>query len=260
MNLKISLGVLVFVLSVSVHAADDWHFLLSPYLWFAGAKGDLSTIPDAPATGIDVSPIDALNGTEASFMLMFEAKKGRHGVLLDVFYSDVEQEKNSTAEASLNWKAAVKDTFVTAGYTYEIYATSQTVINVIGGLRYWEVDTRLAFGNGLGSFEGASIHNSDSWADPLAGVDAKVRLGDSPVYLACFLGGGGASGGSDNFYDLSANVGFQLTDTVITSIGYRLLDVEYEHDSFVYDVKQEGWVLGLVWVFGTNRLARPDYK
>jgi hypothetical protein len=32
----------------------------------------------------------------------------------------------------------------------------------------------------------------------------------------------------------------------------HLFDVDYKNDSFVYDVKQEGWLLGLVWVFGTR--------
>lgn len=241
----------------SVQASDDWSFLVAPYIWFAGIKGDLSTVPGAAATRIDVSPSDALSGTEASFMLMFEAKKRRHGVLLDVFYSDVLQENQSVSSSNLNWKASVKDTLVTAGYTYEIYSTPHTVIDVIGGLRYWEVDTKLSLMTGLDPLEDLTIRNSASWVDPLAGVKAKVRLGDSRFYLACFLGGGGASGGSDSFYDLTANVGYPLTETIVTSIGYRLFDVDYENDAFVYDVKQEGWVLGIVWIFGTNKLARP---
>ena len=32
----------------------------------------------------------------------------------------------------------------------------------------------------------------------------------------------------------------------------HLFDVDNKNDSFVYDVKQEGWLLGLVWVFGTR--------
>lgn len=257
MNHAITLICLVFLMSTNVQAADDWHFLLAPYVWFAGAEGDLTAVPGQPATGIDVSAIDALEGTEASFMLMFEAKKRRHGFLFDVFYSDVLQENQTTAEGSLNWKASLQETLVTAGYTYELYKTPHAVINVIGGLRYWEVDNSLEFKFSSGSAQDVNVHNSEHWVDPLAGVDAKVRLGDSAAYLACFLGAGGASGGSDSFYDLTATVGYQLTDTIIASVGYRLFDVDYENDSFVYDVKQEGWLLGLVWVFGTNKLARP---
>ena len=255
----ITLLISAFLMSESVHADDDWSFLVAPYIWFAGLKGDLSVFPDAPATRINISPSDALNGTEASFMLMLEAKKRRQGLLLDIFYSDVLQENQTISSTSLNWKASVKGTMVTAGYTYEIYSTPHAVVDIIGGLRYWQVDTKLVLTTGLDPLAESSVRNSKSWVDPLAGVKGKVRLGDSRFYLACFLGAGGASGGSDSFYDLTTNVGYQFTDTIIASIGYRLFDVDYKNDSLVYDVKQEGWVLGLVWVFGTNRLARTDY-
>jgi hypothetical protein len=252
----ISLSYLAVLLSASVHADDDWNFLVSPYLWFAGAKGDLSAIPGAPATSINVSPTNALKGTEASFMLMLEAKKRRHGVLLDIFYSDVIQEQKSESAGGLDYKASVQDTLVTLGYTYELYKRPHAVIDVIGGLRYWEVDTHVEFNSSTASSGDISVRNSESWADPLAGVKAKVRLGDSRFYLACYLGVGGLAGGSDSFYDLTANVAYQLSESVVTSIGYRVFDVDYEHDSFIYDVKQEGWMLGLVWIVGTNKLAQ----
>jgi hypothetical protein len=50
-------------------------------------------------------------------------------------------------------------------------------------------------------------------------------------------------------------VGYAVTNSVVAAIGYRLFNVDYEHNAFVYDVKQQGWMLGLVWVFGTNRLS-----
>jgi hypothetical protein len=245
----------VFLTTGHVQAADDWGALISPYIWFAGIEGDLSLIPDAAAAEINVSPTDALNGTEASFMLMFEARKRRHGVLLDIFYSDVLQENSSIPPERLNWEASVKDTLVTVGYTYELYSSENNVIDVIGGLRYWEVDTKFSTRAGHGLPGGTTVHNSKSWLDPVVGVKAKYRLGQSRFYLAGFMGGGGAAGGSDSFYDLTANVGYQFSESIVTSIGYRVFDVDYDNDSFVYDVKQEGWLLGLVWILGTSRLA-----
>jgi hypothetical protein len=246
------------LLSSCAHADDDWSLLLAPYVWFAGAKGDLSVVPDAPATAIDVSASDALNGTEASFMLMLEAKRRRHGIFLDLFYSDVLQENEPLSASSLNWEASVEETLVTAGYTYEMYRSSQVVVDAIGGVRYWEVENTLEFVGGLGALEGFSVRDSESWMDPLVGVKVKVRLPESRVYLAGFLGGGGASAGSDSFYDVSANVGYQFTDSIFASIGYRLFDVDYQSSSFTYKVKQQGWLVGLVWFFGANALASQE--
>jgi len=228
----------------------DWRFRLTPYLWFAGVKGHLSTIPGQPTAPIDVSASDALDDTEESFMLMFEAKKRRHGFFVDVFYSDVRQKEELVPAIGLKLKATSKNTMVSAAYQYELYAAQQATVDVFGGLRYWDVDTKLAFAGGLGALEGLSVQNSESWVDPLVGIKARTRLGASRFYLAGFLGGGGgASGGSENFYDTSVNVGYQCNDAISTSLGYRIFDVDYDHNSFVYDVKQEGWGLGLSWVF-----------
>lgn len=255
MKRAITLGALAAVLSMSALADDEWHFLLAPYVWFAGAKGELTPAPGISAREVDVSAIEALQDTEASFMLLFQAQKQQHGVLFDVFYSDVLHESQSDVESGLRYDASLKNTMVTTGYTYEAYSASQAIINVVGGMRYWQVDTRLTLG--LDSPQREISHNSESWVDPVVGVDAKFRLGDSPAYLSGFLGAGGASGGSDSFYDVSGHIGYPITDSIVASVGYRLFDVDYHRNSFVYDVRQEGWVLGLVWVVGAPRIGAP---
>jgi hypothetical protein len=128
----------------------------------------------------------------------------------------------------------------------------------VGGLRYWSVDTRLTLSSG--SPAQVTIHNSESWTDPILGADTKFRLGESPVFLSGFFGVGGASGGADHFYDLSGHIGYQLSGSLVASVGYRLFDVDYQHQAFVYDVRQQGWVLGLVWVLGTPRLVVPEHS
>ncbi len=55
--------------------------------------------------------------------------------------------------------------------------------------------------------------------------------------------------GADHFYELSLNVGYQWSDAIGTALGYRMFDVDYEDDGFVYDVRQQGWQLGLTWAF-----------
>lgn len=257
MKRAITAGLLAALLSMSAGADDDWYFLLAPYVWFAGAKGELTPAPGISARDVDVSAIEALQDTEASFTLMFQAQKQRHGVLFDVFYSDVLQESSTDAEFAVRYKAALKNTMVTTGYSYELHNSPQSIINIVGGLRYWQVDTRLTLD--LDSPQPQNNHNSESWVDPVVGVDTKIRLADSPVYLSGFFGVGGATGGADSFYDVSGHIGIPLTDSLIASLGYRLFDVEYDRNAFVYDIRQEGWVLGLVWILGDPRLGDPRF-
>lgn len=255
MRSAIILAWLLLSLSGGVRASDDWTILVSPYLWFAGAEGDLTPIADSPPTGIDVSAYDAIRGMEASSMVLLEASRRKHGALLDIFYSDVLQEHQPGSAGGLSWKASVQETLVTVAYTYEVYLGPNLVIDAIGGLRYWRIGSKVAFNSASGSSQASDTHNARSWVDPVAGVKAKMRLGDSGVYLACFLGGG-TGGGADSFYDLTANVGYQVSSSLVASLGYRMFDVDYRDDGFVFDVKQQGRMVGMVWVPGANRLAR----
>jgi hypothetical protein len=85
-----------------VHAKGDWDFRLSPYGWFAGVKGNASTIPGAPVVPIEVTPSEALSDSRASAMLIFEAKKGKHGAIIDLIYTDSESGTTLIEAINLN--------------------------------------------------------------------------------------------------------------------------------------------------------------
>jgi hypothetical protein len=50
-------------------------------------------------------------------------------------------------------------------------------------------------------------------------------------------------------WDANINLGYQWTQGFSSTIGYRYLDVDYADDGFLYDVAQDGLVLGLSWRF-----------
>jgi hypothetical protein len=230
-------------------AQSAWEFRVTPYLWFAGIKGDVSTLPGVPVSPIEVTPSDALKDTESSFMGLFEAKKGKHGILLDTLYSDVRTDDVLIPQIDLTQRATSKSTVLTAAYVYELSSNDQAEVNVFAGARYWKVDTQLEFGGGLGILAGRSIRNAESWEDPLIGISGRAPIGESKFYVAGVLGLGGFGVGSDRFYDVSASVGYQWNKSIGTSLGYRRFDVTYEEGTFFYDVAQEGWLLGLTWSF-----------
>ena len=238
------------LLSTPVLAEDNWQFRLTPYIWFAGIKGDVGTIPPLPTTPIDVSASDAVKDTEASFMVMLDAKKQRHGVLVDLLYTDVQSDTTLVpAPINLKMKSISKTTIATVAYQYEVYNRDQTVVDVLAGLRYWKTDSELRFSGGLGILAGRRIRNTESWVDPGIGVKARAALLDSSFYFEGGAGIGGFGIGSDLFYDINANVGYQWTKSLGTTFGYRMFDVDYDKSGYVYDVKQQGWQVGLMWAF-----------
>lgn len=223
-----------------VPVTDEWNFRLSPYAWFAGFKGDVAGIPGFPPTSVDISPSDALDDSELALMAMFEAKKNGKGLFVDFMYSDAESDEAIAGPLTLT--SRTKTTIVSGAYLHELYNNEQSVIDAFVGIRYWDIDTHL-------SLIGPGIGHTESWVDPLIGIKGRTALGDSNYYIAAGAGIGGFGMNSDLFYDVNLNLGYQWSDAIGTTIGYRLYDLDYENDGFVYDVRQEGWVLGLTWSF-----------
>jgi len=243
-------GLIPMLLPVSASAEDQWEFRITPYLWFAGVKGDASTIPGAPVAPIDISVSDALQDTQASYMGVFEIKKGRHAGFIDYLYTDLESDTTLVGDPiNLTLKSISKNTLVSAGYEYQLYSEDRASADVFLGARYWKVDTYLEFGGGLGVLAGRNIRNTESWVDPMIGIRGRTALGGSNFFVTGILGVGGFGVGSDYFYDASLHLGYQWGKSIGTTLGYRLFDVKYEDGSFLYDVRQQGWLLGLSFAF-----------
>ena len=228
---------------------NGWEFRLSPYAWLAGFEGDVASIPGAAVIPIDISSSDALSDTEASFMAMFEAKKNGKGFLIDFLYSDLQSEETLLEGINLGLNSTSKTTIFSGAYLHEIYNQDQSVVDVFVGARYWEIDTHLAFSGGLGILAGRSIEHTESWVDPLIGIKGRTSLGDTSFYVAGGVAIGGFGVGSDFFYDANANLGYQWSESIGTTVGYRIYDLDYEDDGFIYDVRQQGWIFGLTWAF-----------
>ena len=231
-------------------AREPWQFRLSPYAWLAGVKGSVGTIPGQPAVPIDVSPWEAVKDLEGGAMIMLDARTGRHGFLADLLYAKVEPEfELLPPPVDLGLTASATTTMATLAYQYEVFRKEETVIDILAGLRYWRMETELRFSGGLGILAGRGIRNRESWVDPAVGVKGRVPLGNSRFYFEGGAGAGGFGLGSDLFYEINANFGYQWNESIGTTIGYRMFDVDYEDDGYVYDVRQQGWQLGLTWSF-----------
>lgn len=237
------------LLPAAAVAGDNWTFGLSPYLWFAGLEGDVATIPPLPEAPIDVSASDALDDNEASYMVIFTGEKGRHGFLMDFLYTDTRSDEDLIKEFNLKMKSISKNTVYSLAYTYELYSEGDTVLDAFGGARYWDIDTTLKFSGGLGILAGKRVGNAEDWVDPMVGLKGRTPLGDSRFYMVGWAGLGGFGVGSDLFYDLSLNLGYQWSDSIGTTVGFRQFDVDYDDDGFVYDVEQYGFSVGLTWTF-----------
>lgn len=232
-----------------INADDDWQFRATPYIWFAGFEGDVATIPGAGSVPIEVSPSDAIKDTEVSFMILFEAKKGKHGVFADFLYSDVRSSEELIPAIGLALDSVSKTTIFSLAYQYEVYRQDDGVIDLLVGARLWDIDTELDFGGGFGFLANQEIEHKESWVDPFVGFKGHLPVSDSKFYIEGGAGLGGFGVSSDLFYEVSGVIGYKWSSAISTAVGYRLFDVDYEDGGFTYDVRQAGWQIGLTWAF-----------
>ena len=219
---------------------DKWQFQLTPYLWIAGVKGragvgNLVVDVDAALTDDDVD----LN---FGFMGTFEARKNRFVILTDLQYSNLGTDRATPgplfSSASADFKTFVLDPEV--GYRIVENREKGAFVDVLGGIRYWHLETDLTFNAGLVSSVTAS--RSKSWVDGVAGIRGRAHL--SPrlfVTGKADLGGGG----SDFSYQLFGGGGLLMGSRDALIAGWRHLAVNYNKDGFLFDNSLSGPVFGL---------------
>jgi hypothetical protein len=239
-------------LALPVHAemktADTWHFQIATYGWLSGQKGTLATLPGLPAADVDIDFYDDILGNiNGSFALIGEARKGGVGVVADISYSDIEDDEATAGPIFSELTSRTKTWIASMAGFYRLIEQDRTFLDGMAGLRYWSVDSSLKLGAGI--LPTREISNREDWVDPIIGLKGRMPLGGSKFFVSGALVLGGLGVGSDFMWDAMINLGYQWTAMFSTTVGYRYLDVDYDEGDFVYDVYQDGLVLGLSWRF-----------
>jgi opacity protein-like surface antigen len=129
---------------------------------------------------------------------------------------------------------------------YRVFANPEKgqSIDVLGGIRVWHVSTELDFGAGI--LPATQIQGSRNWVDGIAGLRGRAALSKKIFVTGKFdLGGGGS-----NFtWQLFAGAGYNVNPKIALIFGYRVLDVDYDKNNFVYDMNQRGPIVGLGFKF-----------
>lgn len=249
-NARILLVMVGLATATSSLAAQKWTYGFTPYLWFAGIKGEVATIPGSPPGPIDVPVSEALEDTKTSLMFWLDVRKDGHGLFMDFLYSDVRSmEQLVPPPIDLLMRSTSKTTLWTMAYEYELIRTDQGLLDFVIGGRYWGIDTKLEFGGGLGILDGMTVRHSESWIDPVVALKGRTQFGDSSFYMSGAAALGGFNVGSDLFYDLVLEFGYQWTPRFGTALGYRYFDVKYDNKEFLYDIVQQGWSMSATFHF-----------
>jgi hypothetical protein len=228
---------------------DGWTFEVSPYLWMTSLSGTVGVFERVPPTSVDFTFNKIFNHIDwpAAIMLSGEARNGRFGILGDFMYVALKAEAATPGPLFSTATVKVSNLTTTVEGAYRIVDSPSVQVDGLAGARLFSVGLDLNLSSGLLAGRSGSLTNT--WVDPVIGVRVLVPFG-SGFYVSGYgdVGGFGISGG-DMTWQFAGNVGYNFNDWLTAYAGFRYLNIQHQDGGFVYDVQQEGPMLGATFRF-----------
>ena len=226
-------------------AADNWDFIIAPYLLVTSIDGDAS-VGRVEGADIDVGPKDIIENLELGAMIQVEAHhKSGYGLSMAYNFMDLSGGASAPGRGSLD---ADIHQGIFEGYGIYRVSTDKGPLDFYGGIRWWDIDVELKV-NGL-----KVVENTADWVDPVVGLRWMPQISDSwHVILKGDIGGFGIS--SDFTWNLQGGLMWDATDYLSLVFQYRALSVDYstgnvgDLDRFTYDTITHGPLFGLAFQF-----------
>ena len=156
-------------------------------------------------------------------MLTAEARYDRFTLLGDLVYAGMKPELSGPGVVFGGGHAVLLNTTAAALGLYRVYAAPRMGFEIGGGLRYWDVSTKLSLDPGL--LPGYIAKSTMSWVEPV--IAARYTAAFSPragVSLYADLGGFGA--GSRLSWQGIASLDYAATEWAVVKVGWRSLGFE----------------------------------
>ena len=227
----ITIGILTLALGAAANPAqaEEWEWMLVPYLWGEDTSLDVS-INDEPVIGGDLSFSDLLDKLDFAFQLHFEGRRGKAGFFADFTTLSLSDSKLTEGRPLLPDGTQI-DTeidvilFEAAGF-YRPSGASHG-LDVLLGVRVTDLDFELGITIPPPIDDSTRAGVSETFTDGFAGLRYSMPLGEN--WMLALRGDVGA-GDSELVWNASAYFGylFGQRDQFGILFGYRHMDVEYE--------------------------------
>jgi hypothetical protein len=223
-------------------ADDNWHFTLTPYLWFPGVSGTTGVFNHD--VNMHLSAGDLLSHFRIGLMGHMEARKNRFVVPLDVFWIKLRADHATPFDPGVsNVQLDINEFMLTPEAGYRIVDSEKIKIDALAGMRYWHIAPSLTFQPSgiLGN-----LSSSANWVDALGATKIELPLNEKAVVTILGDAGGG---GANLDYQVVGVLGYKLKKVVLQA-GWRYLDVDYRGGApklFVYDAHLSGVIVGVTF-------------
>jgi hypothetical protein len=220
---------------------QGWTFTVAPYFWAAGISGEVASF-GLPPVDIDASFSDIFDHLDFGAMAIGEARYDRYSIFGDIIYTKISGSRGTPLGILASSVDVSTETFAgLLGVGYSLLQDSSGRLDVVGGARVWSVDTEISLSGGI--LGGVSRSDGATWVDAMAGLRGNYSITPN-VYLTAW--GLVGAGEADIDWDVAGAIGYRFNDRIAAVAGYRALGVDYRDDGFVFDVVQQGPILGLV--------------
>ncbi|HWY57906.1 MAG TPA: hypothetical protein VNZ03_25815 [Terriglobales bacterium] len=203
---------------------NQWHFFVSPYLYFPGIHGTVG------AFGRDVafkaSAGDLLSNVRFGIMGAVEARRNRFLTNLDLMYMRLGEDKALPfPNLMANTAKFTANVFILAPKVgYRLINQEKFKADFLTGFRYWYFGENLSFSP---SRLGLNFSKSQNWVDPLVG--GRIQADLTPKVVTTIAGDvGGWGTGSQLEYQVVGLLGYKLKPKMTLQAGYRYLYFDYE--------------------------------
>jgi hypothetical protein len=232
-------------------------------MWAAGLDGRISPFRRGPTISVEKSFSDVMDDLNLGGFINIWGRYDRFVFSGDIMYVDTTDGHgtgplpafhlpNGTpvpAGTTIEAKVDTKQFTATLMGGYRVIDTRQFTLDAIGGARFWHIANDVTLTGSLGGLGGSvSYGESFGWVDPLVGLRAFLPLtGKLSLQGQADIGGFGA--GSDLTWSALVTANYVFSSRLSASAGYKMLDVEYNHNGHVYDTRLSGPVLGMTYRF-----------
>ena len=219
-----------------------WEFELNPYFWFANLKGTVGV--GGTYSDIDVGIDDIFDNLDFAFATSGGIRYNRVGLFADFLYLKVTPSFEQPGPLFGRTDLSLEQTLLDLKGTYRIAESDRGWVDLLVGARYMKMDLGLTLQPGLAPLQSAA--GTEDWWDAVGGLRARYDLTDR-LFLTGLADVGGGS--SDLTWQVMGGVGYQISERVQFTAGYRYMEYDYTNRDFKYDVDTRGAYveLGLGW-------------
>jgi hypothetical protein len=243
------LGLAAVVSFSSFARADDWQFVVAPYVLAPSITGDAS-LGRIDGADVDVSTSDILKSLDLGGMLQVEGHHSSgYGFVVNYAFMDLSNDASGPL-GFVNVESSVFQGTLEAFGSRRLAYQGGTV-DLYGGLRWWDINIDV---DATTPFGGRSYSRDKDWVDPVLGARWMPRIGDA--WRLLIQGDVGGFGAASNFsWCAMGGVLWDLSESTTIALLYKALGVDYQSGSrgsrsfFEYDTITQGPLLGVAFKF-----------